>query len=712
MHLRYKEICEMEDRELITVVRAGDRDAFGMLVDRYQGLVYSLCLRMTGNVPDAKELAHESFVEAYLKLDQLRDPAKFRPWLKQIALNLCRMWYRRRKHDPVELSEEPIEVPEEKHEDPSLHARMSYGLSRLSAPHRLVLVLHYLEGLSYEEIAQFLTVPVGTVMSRLHRARNTLKKILDQTMQDEEIPMIEDERFKEEVHAEIAVLLEMFREQSTAMERLTVILRRSPERFAQLIKETEDQTILDNLAAVLPHLGSRAVGIALDSYFSSDPSTATHAGVLLQSFMARCERIRSGGWGQGTASIDAYILLDSLIKTQADEGVRAELLLELMEACEDETTAVLFTNVLLCYPDAAFPLLMARFRAAISPEDLYRSPHVLYALCRTGTRFCDELLKPLGSQDTREQLLALAGVEAVARSLGARHPQYVTPTQFANDLRTRSKWPPLRTEDMDEEILQLMIGRTAALLTHESSDIRGSAIRALGNLKASQYLEQIRSCASHDELSTRLTAINALAEIGDIGSVGLLTEAAREGESAERLAAIKALGRLQVQEARPLLIDLLDDPDKQVQLAAVNALGEIGGGETKAILQGLLRSPDKQLRKAAAKALYRGKRTVGHPDPSEITMKRVQKTRGQTHPVAYISLDAAIRYATPELRSYEESDLTAGIARVCSDYSSTRRYLIDYGLMSRTGGVYEFTELGESMWHVEHFIMENYLTWK
>jgi hypothetical protein len=91
-------------------------------------------------------------------------------------------------------------------------------------------------------------------------------------------------------------------------------------------------------------------------------------------------------------------------------------------------------------------------------------------------------------------------------------------------------------------------------------------------------------------------------------------------------------------------------------------------------------------------------------------MRRLGKTQGETHPVAYISLDAAIRYAAPELRSYDESDLTARIAQVCIDYSSTRRYLIDYGIMDRTGGTYKFTEFEKSIWHVEHFIMDNYLS--
>src|SRR6266536_3246246 len=146
----------MQDSELIGKVRAGDREAFGRLVERYQGLIYQLCFRVAGNVPDAEDLAHEAFVEAYLKLDQLRDPEKFARWLRTLALNLCRMWYRQRQREAVGLPEEATECREE--EDRSIYQRMFSGLSQLTAAHRMALALHYWEGLSYEEAARFLAV--------------------------------------------------------------------------------------------------------------------------------------------------------------------------------------------------------------------------------------------------------------------------------------------------------------------------------------------------------------------------------------------------------------------------------------------------------------------------------------------------------------------------------------------------------------------------
>src|SRR5687768_15215400 len=177
----------MREGELVRAVQRGEREAFGRLVEQHQGRIYRLCYQVTVNVHEAEELAHDAFVEAYLKLDQLRDPERFLPWLKKLALNLCRMWYRRRERDAVELLDE-MEAPvsEVRDEECPISHRLVQNLNRLSPPHRLVVVLHYWEGLSYEQVAAFLEVPIGTVMSRLHRARQELRRLVEQTAEEEE----------------------------------------------------------------------------------------------------------------------------------------------------------------------------------------------------------------------------------------------------------------------------------------------------------------------------------------------------------------------------------------------------------------------------------------------------------------------------------------------------------------------------------------------
>lgn len=463
----------MHDRELVQAVKTGNHEAFATLVKRYHRLVYGICYRMTANPSDAEDLAHDAFVEAYLKLHQLREAEKFAPWLKTLTLNLCRMWYRQNKHD-IEIDELPLIPFISVTEDESMYERLSYGLSKISATQRLLLILHYWEGLSYEEMAKFLEIPIGTVMSRLHRARHALKQLMEQMVEMEEIPMNPDDDFLQQVDAEIAILLEMFSENSIdtanrsftgrhtasevleeiqAMDRLSVILNRSPERFAKLINQANDEAMLHKLALLLRRLGHPAFKVALDCFFSSEKSLHDKALMLLRAWIAKCKPAEEFCKGFGMPSPEAYLLIDGLIASSVNTQLKAELLLELMEAGHDERTMNLFTEVLLCYADAAFPLLLKRFWASSEPDNLNRS--VLYALCRIGARFGEALLETFNTGNINQQTLALAGLEALARSLKCCADKEDLPSaQLALAMRSIGNNAPVSKRHLDSRILQ------------------------------------------------------------------------------------------------------------------------------------------------------------------------------------------------------------------------------------------------------------------
>ncbi|MHB1000341.1 MAG: sigma-70 family RNA polymerase sigma factor [Armatimonadota bacterium] len=695
------------DGQLIQEVRDGRREAYGTLMDRYHSMVYGLCFRMTGNMPDADELAHDAFVEAYLKLDQLNDPDRFGGWLKTLALNLCRMWLRQNKRDQVELTDDqPAPIDDE--DDPHIRTRMSYGLSRLSTVHRFVLVLHYYENLSYDDIARFLEVPVGTVMSRLHRARLMLKEVLKEMIEDEDIPSIPEDRFKDEVQAEINILMEMFHQEASAAERLTVILSRSPESLVQLIREAGDSSTLENLAILLPRLGNQSIDFVLASRFSTDEDMAKNAGILLNSYVSRCIPMFVKGWQPDMASKNVYPLMDRLMTYPTDDVSKVQLLFDLMMASSDGSTAVIFANAILCYPNEAFQMLMAEFLSS-NIDDIFKSPRVLYALTRTGGRFCKELSKLIDSDDQRDQMLGLIGLESVARSIDHPWLSDAGPEQITNEVRIREKWTPLKREDIDAELLGSLIERVSGFIQSDQAEFRDIALRILGCLKPVKYLKQIRRCVLHESQSTRQATVLALSELNDTGSAYLLMHTACDDETSVRITAIKALSRMQIKESEPLMIRLLDDKEWQIKEAAITALGEIGGDESHKLLKQMMESGDSKVRKAIAKALYGGPKDVKKPVMSEVEQKLALKRRRGKKPVAFISLDAAIRYALPEIREYEERDLTDRIAMVCEDFCCTRRFMIEQGLMTREGGIYQLTELGKSVWRVEHFIMDNYL---
>jgi len=183
------------DLELVRQAQAGDLDSFGKLVDRHRGAVHGLAYHWTGSFADAEDIAQEACVRAYLHLKELREPDRFAAWLWQLARNECRQWRRRQRPDtPLEDVEDFLASadpsPTEELERSEVRRLLDRSLRSLSDNNRLVISLHYLGGLSYHEIAQFLDLSHNAVAARLHRARKELEVSLMDTIGDS----LKDER--------------------------------------------------------------------------------------------------------------------------------------------------------------------------------------------------------------------------------------------------------------------------------------------------------------------------------------------------------------------------------------------------------------------------------------------------------------------------------------------------------------------------------------
>ncbi len=162
----------MRDRnetQLVTSAATGDAAAFTELVRRYRDMVYGYCYHRTCSFEDARDLAQETFVRAYSSLGQLRDASSFGPWLRRIAANLCNRWASNAREIPFEQIEvlQPSESP--------TTVLVRDALCRLPDNEQLAIVLHYVDGLSYSDIAGFLEISKGAVRGRLYRAREMLK---------------------------------------------------------------------------------------------------------------------------------------------------------------------------------------------------------------------------------------------------------------------------------------------------------------------------------------------------------------------------------------------------------------------------------------------------------------------------------------------------------------------------------------------------------
>jgi len=167
------------DAQLVTQTLRGDVEAYSSLVKKYQGAVYGIAFQMTKNFADAEDLAQEVFIRAYLDLHQLKDQSRFAGWPRRVAVNVCRMWLRKRRHhtpiDEAMNKASPVELPLEQLEREEQHQMLMTALNSLSEEHGTVLTLYYLDGLSYREISDFLDVPTSTVKGRLYKARQQLK---------------------------------------------------------------------------------------------------------------------------------------------------------------------------------------------------------------------------------------------------------------------------------------------------------------------------------------------------------------------------------------------------------------------------------------------------------------------------------------------------------------------------------------------------------
>jgi RNA polymerase sigma-70 factor (ECF subfamily) len=184
-----------EDSQCLDRSLAGDSAAFGELVRKYQDRLFNTMVHVCGSPEEARDVVQEAFVQAFVKLDSFHRESAFYTWLYRIAFNTAVS--RRRRKRPMLSVEQQREAtgvePLDAHEGPAGRleqqervGQVQKALAELTEEHREVLVLKEIEGHRYEEIADLLGVPVGTVRSRLFRARMQLRDILKVVVEEDQ----------------------------------------------------------------------------------------------------------------------------------------------------------------------------------------------------------------------------------------------------------------------------------------------------------------------------------------------------------------------------------------------------------------------------------------------------------------------------------------------------------------------------------------------
>jgi RNA polymerase sigma-70 factor (ECF subfamily) len=181
----------MDDRDLILAAKRGDIESFNRLVLSYQDLAYTVAYRIMGDREAAADATQEAFISAYRKIHQFRGEL-FKPWLMRIITNACYDELRRRQRRPASSLEElheiavedgwmptnPADNPEQHAQRNELNAAIQDCISSLPDDQRMIVILSDVEAYSYQEIGGIIDLPLGTVKSRLSRARQRLRDCL------------------------------------------------------------------------------------------------------------------------------------------------------------------------------------------------------------------------------------------------------------------------------------------------------------------------------------------------------------------------------------------------------------------------------------------------------------------------------------------------------------------------------------------------------
>lgn len=175
---------ERSDAQVVRDILSGDRDAYRLLVRRYGSVLYNHAVRMVGSQDDASDLAQKALVKGYQRLSSCKEPDRVGAWLFRILSNLAKDHMRSPRQRDVSLDQIPEiagsqENPTDSVQRNELRSRLQKALDSLTPDQREAFVLKHIEGRSYEEMAAVLEVSGASLKMRVHRARETLKVLLE-----------------------------------------------------------------------------------------------------------------------------------------------------------------------------------------------------------------------------------------------------------------------------------------------------------------------------------------------------------------------------------------------------------------------------------------------------------------------------------------------------------------------------------------------------
>lgn len=193
----------MNDAQLITQFLKGNIQAFNILVARWEKQIFNFIYRNVSNEDIAKDVCQKTFIRVYMKLNKLKNPQKFSPWIYRIALNMCRDEFKKNKKRYVyldnpnyndnsqnfslQLKDDKINSPDSIYHNNQISSILKKSLQKIPEQQRIIIIMKHYQGLKFKEIAEILKEPINTVKSRLYYGLRSLRKILEQSQLTKEV---------------------------------------------------------------------------------------------------------------------------------------------------------------------------------------------------------------------------------------------------------------------------------------------------------------------------------------------------------------------------------------------------------------------------------------------------------------------------------------------------------------------------------------------
>lgn len=173
-----------EEIEWIREVKAGNKQAYGQIINKYKDSLYATVLRMAKNPQDAQDLVQEAFIKAYYQLDKYDEKGSFSGWIYRVTFNHCMDEFRKKRYQVkhVELNEQTLQsdnIPEVIFLKKEKERQLERLISMLPDDERMIILLRYVNEFSYIEISELLHTPISTVRNKLHRAKKKMRKLVE-----------------------------------------------------------------------------------------------------------------------------------------------------------------------------------------------------------------------------------------------------------------------------------------------------------------------------------------------------------------------------------------------------------------------------------------------------------------------------------------------------------------------------------------------------